>query len=167
MTPEKVRAARAGAERVTDWLERGEASLRNGSAMDFSGLTTADLRALIGLADAACACGGEHHCERDVAAVREAARVLVYEHNLRDFIYSVRASAAEGDASFEGNSWQHPKVISFAKAVETLHSFAGPPVRARAQGGFTLSPEAAAQFLAAVPCPGCGALAGHLPGCRR
>ncbi len=59
----------------------------------------------------------------DIEEVREAARVLIEEHNLGDFVYDVR-SRIDLPADYEGSTWDHPKVTSFARAVETLRAFA-------------------------------------------
>jgi len=144
-----VRAAWAAAERLRDFAE--ELPQPGGSGpmdADAAERTAADITAVIAVADAACACGGEHVCERDVAAARAAIRVLLEEHHLADFVYNVRQRAAEGGQSFQGNSWEHPKVRSFAGAVETLRAFA--------KGG-------AATKIA--PCPLCGGFGMHLHGC--
>lgn len=76
----------------------------------------------------------------EVAAAREAARVLVEEHNLGDFVYNVRERELKG--------WNGPKVMSFANAVATLRAFA--------------KGETATTY-----CALCGAGGGeHYPGCQ-
>ena len=126
----RVREAWAAAERFMPFLDL----LRrppDGRAIDWSTITewptVADCDALISVADAACACGGAHHCAAELAPVAMAARELINEHHLGDFVYIVRERL--DDPAYEGNTWEHPKVTSFARAVETLRAFAesGPP----------------------------------------
>lgn len=65
-------------------------------------------------------------------------------HNLGDAIYAVRDRVAEDDPGFTGNSWDHPSVKLYSKAVEELQS---------AIGGWGDVPLPGPSPL---PCPFCG-----------
>lgn len=51
--------------------------------------------------------------------LREALQIVVRDESLGDHVYSVRDRAA-GDATFKGNTWDHPRVTRFSEAVTTL-----------------------------------------------
>lgn len=50
----------------------------------------------------------------------EAIDYLLDEFHLGDYVYDVRSRAVESGEPFEGNSWDHPKVLKFAEAVKAL-----------------------------------------------
>ena len=51
-----------------------------------------------------------------------ACRVLVAE-NISDEIYSVRSRAGQEDDGYEGNSWDHPRVVAYGDACEVIERF--------------------------------------------
>lgn len=53
--------------------------------------------------------------------LRALIQTVNHYHNLGDAIYDVRSRHGSDDG-FEGDSWQHPKVIAYGKAVEELAS---------------------------------------------
>lgn len=55
---------------------------------------------------------------------KEAARALIEEFHIGDYIYRVRERAIEEDPGFSGNSWHHPKVTRFNEICKTLRAFA-------------------------------------------
>lgn len=57
--------------------------------------------------------------EPTVAALIAAIRVVNHHHNLGDAVYNVRERHGADDG-FDGDSWQHPKVIAYSVAVEQL-----------------------------------------------
>lgn len=121
--PDRIRAAWRAAENAQGWLDyfARQGELDTPEPLPVT-LAAADLQALIDVAAAACACGGAHHCAAELAPVAMAARELINEHHLGDFVYIVRERL--DDPAYEGNTWEHPKVVSFARAVETLREFA-------------------------------------------
>jgi len=50
--------------------------------------------------------------------LKEAIKILVEDESIGDFIYNIRERAL--DSEFEGNSWDHPRVIRYSNAVERL-----------------------------------------------
>jgi len=50
----------------------------------------------------------------------EALAYLFDEFHLEDKVYDVRARAVENGEPFEGNSWDHPAVLKFSEACQTL-----------------------------------------------
>lgn len=50
----------------------------------------------------------------------EAMKTIDRLNPLGDAIYQVRSRAAESGDGFEGNTWEHPDVIAYGKAVETV-----------------------------------------------
>lgn len=137
------------------------------------------------------ACLREYVPATALTEVAAAARCLVSDHNVGDFVYAIRERANDRDPHYEGNSWEHPLVTSFARAVETLRAFGesstfGAPAPAAPGGaptverptpapvddggtGFDL--RAARATLARIGrgemCPRCGSATGRcIPGCK-
>jgi hypothetical protein len=55
----------------------------------------------------------------EVAALIAAIRMVNHYHNLSDAIYDVRERHGHDDG-YTGDSWEHPKVLAFGKAVGEL-----------------------------------------------
>lgn len=58
----------------------------------------------------------------EVAALKRAATVLEAE-SIGDFVYEVRDRAA-ADASFTGNTWEHPRVVAYGEAAQVISEIA-------------------------------------------
>jgi hypothetical protein len=91
----RVRQAWAAAERVTDWLEAVERSVTDGAVIAVP-VSPTDLEQLVDVADHACACGEAHFCAAEVRAAVAAARVLLEEHHLADWVTVVRDREMQG-----------------------------------------------------------------------
>jgi len=50
---------------------------------------------------------------------------VLHDEHVGDFVYEIREHAREGDSTFTGNSWEHPRVIRWgqmATNVEKLYA---------------------------------------------
>jgi len=56
-------------------------------------------------------------------SLKGAIKSLLEEFHIEDYIYNVRARAAESGDKFEGSSWDHPKVKKFSDILTTLRGF--------------------------------------------
>lgn len=54
--------------------------------------------------------------------VAEAMQVVLYDEFLGDSVYSVRDQAVGFDPTWEGSSWDHPRVMRFTEAVTVLEA---------------------------------------------
>jgi hypothetical protein len=61
-----------------------------------------------------------------VMDIREAIKVLLDEESIGDYIYTVRERAGN-DATFTGNSWDHPRVTRYQEALTALREFEKSP----------------------------------------
>lgn len=59
---------------------------------------------------------------RELEAIEKAARVLAAE-GVDDAVYNVRDRAA-ADASFSGNTWEHPRVLAYGEAAQLFVNIA-------------------------------------------
>lgn len=55
--------------------------------------------------------------------VKEALDIVLHTECLGDYVYQVRDQARESEDGFEGNSWDHPRVIAFNEAVDVLENY--------------------------------------------
>lgn len=53
----------------------------------------------------------------------DAIRVLVTDECLGDWVYDVRERALSDDESYEGSSWDHPRVQRFSEACKALEDW--------------------------------------------
>jgi hypothetical protein len=65
---------------------------------------------------------GRRKALAEVEAIEKAAKTLEAE-GIGDFVYEVRDRAA-GDASFTGNTWEHPRAVAYGEAAQVITNIA-------------------------------------------
>lgn len=55
--------------------------------------------------------------------LKQALHELLTVYHIGDYVYDVRERACETGEKFEGNSWDHPKVVRFAEIIGILKSY--------------------------------------------
>ena len=54
--------------------------------------------------------------------LQDALEILVEQEHIADWVYRVRDRVILIDPTFQGNPWEHPRVIAFGEAVQTLQA---------------------------------------------